>query len=446
MDSFNAYVEANRERFVEELKTFVRQPSVSAQGLGLQEMADLVQARLDKLGAVTRQIPTGDGPPIVYGEMGQGQRSLLIYNHYDVQPPDPLELWESPPFEPEIRDGYFYGRGVADNKGDLLARIQTVEAWLATRGELPLRIKWFAEGEEEVGSPHLFPIAEAYGDMLQADGCLWETGGLDEEGNFVLTMGLKGITYFELRARCAERDLHSGYAPLVENPAWRLVWALSTLKDEHDRITIDGYMDHVKPLTEDEIAAFARMPFHEKQLKARWGVERFIGDRSGLDAQLYLHATPTCTICGIESGYTGPGTKTVLPAEARVKLDFRLVPDLTPDLALELLRAHLDRRGFDDVEIERLNGEHPAKSPLDAAVVRAAAEAAEAVYGHPPLLNPWAAGSGPMYPLSTKLGIPAVFAGINGPGANAHSPNENIRLDLYFQGMRFMAELIERFA
>jgi acetylornithine deacetylase/succinyl-diaminopimelate desuccinylase-like protein len=165
-----------------------------------------------------------------------------------------------------------------------------------------------------------------------------------------------------------------------------------------------------------------------------------------LDAQLYLHATPTCTICGIESGYTGPGTKTVLPAEARVKLDFRLVPDLTPDLALELLRAHLDRRGFDDVEIERLNGEHPAKSPLDAAVVRAAAEAAEAVYGHPPLLNPWAAGSGPMYPLSTKLGIPAVFAGINGPGANAHSPNENIRLDLYFQGMRFMAELIERFA
>jgi acetylornithine deacetylase/succinyl-diaminopimelate desuccinylase-like protein len=446
MDSFNAYVEANRERFVEELKAFVRQPSVSAQGLGLQEMADLVQARLDKLGAVTRQIPTGDGPPIVYGEMGQGQRTLLIYNHYDVQPPDPLELWESPPFEPEIRDGYFYGRGVADNKGDLLARIQTVEAWLATRGELPLRIKWFAEGEEEVGSPHLSPIAEAYGDMLQADGCLWETGGLDEEGNFVLTMGLKDITYFELRARCAERDLHSGYAPLVENPAWRLVWALSTLKDEHDRITIDGYMDHVKPLTEDEIAAFARMPFHEEQLKARWGVERFIENRSGLDAQLYLHATPTCTICGIESGYTGPGSKTVLPAEARVKLDFRLVPDLTPDLALELLRAHLDRRGFDDVEIECLNGEHPAKSPLDAAVVRAAAEAAEAVYGHPPLLNPWAAGSGPMYPLSTKLGIPAVFAGINGPGANAHSPNENIRLDLYFQGMRFMAELIERFA
>jgi acetylornithine deacetylase/succinyl-diaminopimelate desuccinylase-like protein len=446
MDSFDAYVEANRERFVEELKTFVRQPSVSAQGLGLQEMADLVQARLDKLGAITRQIPTGDGPPIVYGEMGQGQRTLLIYDHYDVQPPDPLELWESPPFEPQIRDGYFYGRGVADNKGDLLARIQAVEAWLATRGELPLRIKWFVEGEEEVGSPHLSPIAEAYGDMLQADGCLWETGGLDEAGNFVLTMGLKGITYFELRVRCAGRDLHSSYAPLVENPAWRLVWALSTLKDEHDRITIDGYMDHVKPLTEDEIAAFARLPFHEEQLKARWGVERFIEDRSGLDAQLYLHATPTCTICGIESGYTGPGTKTVLPAEARVKLDFRLVPDLTPDLVLDLLRAHLDRRGFDDVEIVRLNGEHPAKSPLDAAVVRAAAEAAEVVYGRPPLLHPWAAGSGPMYPLSTKLGIPAVLAGINGPGTNAHSPNENIRLDWYFQGMRFIAELIERFA
>ncbi len=446
MDSFNAYVEQSRERFIEELKTFVRQPSVSAQGLGLQEMADLVQARLERLGANTRQIPTGDGPPIVFGEMGQGERTLLIYNHYDVQPPEPLELWDSPPFEPTVREGRLYGRGVADNKGDLMARIHAVEAWLATRGELPLRIKWFAEGEEEVGSPHLAPVSDAHADLFQADGCLWETGGQDEEGNFVLTMGLKGITYVELRARGASHDLHSGNAPLVQNPAWRLVWALNTLKDEHDRITIDGYMEHVAPLTEAEIEAFARLPFHEEQMKARWGIERFIEDRTGLDAQLYLHAAPTCTICGIESGYTGPGSKTVLPAEARVKLDLRLVPNLTPDLALDLLRAHLDRRGFEDIEIRRLNGEHPAKSSLDAAIVRAAAEAAEAVYGQPPLLNPWSAGSGPMYPLSTRLGIPAVLAGINYPGANAHSPNENVRLEAYFQGIHFMAQLIERFA
>ncbi len=456
MEAFDAYIEANRDRFIEELKSFVRQPSVSAQGLGLQEMADLVQARLERLGALARQIPTGvcdsvqngveDGPPVVYGELGQGDKTLLIYNHYDVQPPEPLELWESPPFEPEIRDDHLYGRGVADNKGDLLARIQAVETWLATRGALPLRLKWFVEGEEEVGSPHLASLAKAHADLLAADGCLWESGGQDEAGNQVLTMGVKGITYVELRARGARRDLHSGLAPLVENPAWRLVWALSTLKDEHDRITIDGYMDHVLPLAEDERAAYVRLPFHEEQMKARWGIDRFVEGRTGLDAQLYLHAAPTCTICGIETGYTGPGTKTVLPAEARAKLDFRLVPDLTPDLVIELLRAHLDRRDFDNVEIVRLCGEHPAKAPLDAPIVRAAAEAAEAVYGHPPLLNPWSAGSGPMYPLSAKLGIPAVFAGINYPGSKAHAPNENIRLDLYFQGLRFIGELIERFA
>lgn len=444
MERFKAYVEANRERFLEELADFCRQPSISAQNVGVAEMAEMVKARLEKLGAQVQMLETG-GPPAIFAEMGQGERTLLCYNHYDVQPPDPLEEWHSPPFEPTIREGRLYARGVADDKGDLMARLQAVEAYLAVFNELPLRLKFFVEGEEETGSPHLAPLAKQYAHLLRADGCLWESGGKDEEERFTLFLGMKGDQYLELRCRGAKSDLHSAHAGLVPNPAWRLVWALNTMKDAQDRITIDGYREHVRPPTAEELAALERIPFADEAMRAAWGIESFINGVEGAEALRVFLYEPTCTISGFRSGYIEPGSKTVLPSKALVKLDLRLVPDLTPELALKLVREHLDRRGFQDVEVESLGALPVARSPLDAQIVEAAKAAALAVYDHKPVIYPTHGGSGPMYYLCQALGTPGVMAGIGYPGENIHAPNENIRLQDYFEGILFVGELMRRF-
>lgn len=448
MPTFDEYVSQNRDRFLQELKDFTSQPSVAAQKLGMEEMARKVMARLEKLGAQTKLIPVEGGFPVVYGEIGRGNKTLMIYDHYDVQPPEPLDLWTTPPWEPDIREGKFYARGVADNKGDLLLRLQAVESWLATEGELPLKIKWVIEGEEEIGSPNLGKFVEANRALIEgADGCLWEFGAKDSHDNPMLICGLKGIVYVELHAQGASRDLHSGAASIIENPAWRLVWALSTLKNERDEITIDGYDQYVLPPNELELEAASHIPFNTETELEKFGVKQFINGVRDFDAVKKLYFTPTVTICGLHSGYTGPGGKTVLPNHAFVKLDFRLVPNQTPGIVLDLLRKHLDAHGFEDIEIQLTEtGEHVARSPLDSDIVRAAQAAARATYGREAVVYPTAAGSGPMYDLCQQLNIPAVSAGAGYPDSRGHAPNENIRVADYFEGITFIRELIRNFA
>jgi acetylornithine deacetylase/succinyl-diaminopimelate desuccinylase-like protein len=443
--SFDNYIASHQEKFINDLKTFLRQPSIAATGEGVLNMANLLQRRLEAIGAKVQQFPTGRAP-VVYAELGSGPRTLMIYNHYDVQPADPIDLWTTPPFEPTVREGKLFARGVSDDKGDLMCRIQAIEAWQNTIGALPLKIKWVIEGEEEVGSEHLAEWAAEHAEMLTADGCLWEGGGKDEEERFVLSMGLKGIQYLELRVHGAERDLHSGYAAIAPSPVWRLVWALNSIKDEHDNILIDNYFEHVRQPNAAELAMLKAMPFDEERTKKVMGIQRFIEDEHGLEVVKRLLYGPTATVCGIYSGYTGEGMKTVLPNTAFAKMDFRLVPNLTPALCLSLLRAHLDRRGFTDVEIVPMSAEHPALSPVDAEIVEAARSAAREIYGHDPVMQPLVAGSGPMHPLSTGLGIPAVLAGIGYPDTRAHAPDENIRLSDYWEGMKFIGRLMDQFA
>ncbi len=448
MDKFQQYVETHRDRFVAELQDFCRQPSVAAQNWGMREMADKVVARFKKLGADVRLIPVGDGAPVVYAEIGNGNKTLMIYNHYDVQPPEPLDLWETPPWDAAIRDGKLFARGVADNKGNLMCRIQAVEAYLATVGALPLKIKFVVEGEEEIGSIHLPQFARENRTLLQgADGCLWEAGYKDIDQRPVLSCGVKGIVYVELHARGAKRDLHSASAAIVPNPAWRLTWALATLKDADDHILIDDYQKHVRPPTPAEIDALKTIPYDEAKVKAEYGIPAFIRNLSGIDLLKKLFYEPTCTICGLYSGYTGEGSKTVLPSHAFAKIDFRLVPNLTPELVVNLLRKHLARRGFDDIEVVLTEtGEEVARSPLDSTIVRAAIDAAKQVYATEPIVYPTMAGSGPMHPLCQALGIPAVSAGCGWHDSRSHAPNENIRLADYFEGMAFVRALIDRFA
>jgi acetylornithine deacetylase/succinyl-diaminopimelate desuccinylase-like protein len=444
MEEFVSYVDANRDRFLAELRDLCAQPSIAAQGTGLEETASLVERRLKALGAEVQRFVIDGSPPVLYAELGHGDKTMLVYNHYDVQPPDPLDEWDSPPFEPEVRDGRFYARGVADDKGDLLCRLQAIEAYQAAFGQLPLCIKFIIEGEEEVGSPHLDAFAEQHPDFLKADGCLWETGNKDVTRRTVLTLGVKGICYVELTVETAIRDLHSAWGGIIPNAAWRLVWALNTLKDEDDHILVDGMMDHVRQPTEDELARLAALPFDEEQEREGFGFSDYVRGLTGVDLLVKHFYEPTCTICGLKSGYIQEGLKTVLPYAAMAKVDFRLVPDLTPALVLELLRAHLDRRGFQDIGVTLRGGLMPARSPLDAPFVQACVAACEATYGEEPIIYPTSPGSGPLYALSRQT--PAVMAGVGNADSRLHAPNENVYLQDYFEGIRFVGELIRRFA
>src|SRR5205807_5714823 len=343
------------------------------QGIGIDETAAIVLDRARARGGLAADaLRVSSGPPTIVGQAGTGARTLLVYDHYDVQPPDPLDEWATPPFEPTERDGFLDGRGVSDNKGNLMARLQAIEAYRATIGELPLRIRVLYEGEEESGSAHLAAFVARHGERLRADGCIWEAGYKDAAGRPTISCGLKGIAYVELRVRAASKDAHSSLATIVPNPAWRLVWALATLKNERDEITIDGFMDRVRPPTAAELRALERLPFDEPGMLRIHGIKRFVRGLSGVELKKKHFFEPTCTICGIVSGYTGAGSKTVLPAVARAKIDFRLVPDLTPDKVTTLLRAHLDRRGFTAIDVVAGPRDSRSRRPADSVAARAA--------------------------------------------------------------------------
>ena len=440
------YIETHADRFLAELKEACSIPSISEQMPDLEQMAQWVAARLQADGCDVTIWEVEDGPPVVWGQIGGGDQSLLLYSHYDVQPPDPLELWDSPPFEPTVRDGKLFARGVSDDKGDFMSRIHAVEVYQAIYGELPVRLKFFIEGEEEIGNPHLAPVAAEHAAELRSDGCLWEGGAFDVNERYTLFLGLKGIQYIELIVRGANSDLHSAYGPIVPNPAWRLVQALNTLKAPDDTITIDGYMEHVRAITPVEEAYLDSIPFDGDALKESWDIPAFINDIDNREALKRFLYSPTCTICGLRSGFIEEGQKTVLPSEASVKLDFRLVPNLTPTLVLDLLRAHLDRRGYTDIEIVARSSMSAARSNPEAPIVQRVAETIVEIYGHEPVIYPSHGGSGPMYPLVQGLGMDSVTVGVGYAGVNMHAPNENIRLDDYFKHVAFLVALFRKFA
>ena len=444
---FDAYVRAREREYIDELKTLIRQPTVSAQGIGIPETARIVLDRAKKRGGIAAEALTVDGgPPTVVGETGRGDRTLLVYNHYDVQPPDPLDEWETPPFEPTERDGFLYGRGVSDNKGNLMARLQAIDAYRATMGELPLRIRVLYEGEEESGSAHLAAFVARHGERLRADGCIWEAGYKDAAGRPTISCGLKGIAYVELRVRGANKDAHSSLATIVPNPAWRLVWALATLKNDADQITIDGFMDAVRPPTAADRALLEGLPFDEEGMLRIHGITRFVRGLHGYELKKKHFLEPTCTICGIVSGYTGAGSKTVLPAVASAKIDFRLVPDLTPEKVTLLLRAHLDHRGFEDVEVVPGHGEPPSRWPTDSVTARAAVDACRSAYGSEPVVYPLLAGSGPLSTVCGTLGIPAAGFGSGNAASANHAPNENIAIADYVDHIRAFGRFLHTFA
>lgn len=444
-DKVFQYIDKHQDEFVARLCALLRQPSVAAQNLGMEPCAQSVKQMLDEVGCQTQILPT-DGFPVVYGELkGASDKVLMLYDHYDVQPPEPLELWESDPWEPTIKDGKLYARGTSDNKGDLTARLCALAAYQEILGELPVTIKFVIEGEEEIGSPHLGGFTKRHQKLLKADGCIWEFGHKDLRDIPQIYLGLKGICYVELCAKGATGDQHSSWGTIVPNAAWRLVWALNTLKDEDEKICIKGFYSSVRAPGKAELQAIKRLDFDEAGWREKFGIDEYLLGLAGNKLRKKHYFEPTCTICGIWSGYTGPGPKTVLPAEARAKIDFRLVPDQDPAEIVELLKKHLQKHGFDDIEVIGMHGTYPARTPMDDPLVEIVQRTAEEVYKIEPVVHPTSAASGPMYVLCQKLGIPAVSTGVGYAHSNTHAPNENIRISDFVQGIKHIAQIVHEF-
>lgn len=442
------YIDKHSGEFIDELASLVKQPSVSATGEGVEKCAEMAENMLRKAGFSTRMIPEKDGNPIVYGELKSenSKKTLLFYDHYDVQPPEPLEEWKFSPFSGKIHEGRIYGRGVSDNKGNFVSRLKAIEAFLETDGHMPLNVKFIVEGEEEIGSPHLAPVVEHNKALFFNDATIWEFGGTNFEGRPEIFLGLKGVLSVELRAKGASRDVHSANAPLVPNPAWRLIWALNTLKSKEDKILIEGFCDSIEPPSKTELQMLDDIPLEEKELKEMLGLKAFLHMKTGIEAKKALFYSPTCTINGFLAGYSGLGSKTVLPKKATVKLDFRLVPNQTPKEIFEKLVNHLRKSGFGDVEVIQHSSTAPTKTPTKETFVGIVVRAAEKIYRKKAVVYPTSAASGPMHLIRNSLKCPVVSAGCSHADAKTHAPNENLTLDGFIKGTKFIATIINDFS
>jgi acetylornithine deacetylase/succinyl-diaminopimelate desuccinylase-like protein len=445
---FDRYVERHATSYVERLQALCRMPSVAARGTGMRAMAETVEQSMQRIGGGTRSFKKGSGYPVVYGEFGAGSHCYLVYSHYDVQPVGQLTAWSSGPFAAVVRDGKLYARGAANSKGDLVARLSAVEAYQKTFGKLPLCLRFIVEGEDGLGSPSLDRLASENPEMLRADGCIWDDGYKDTKERLLLSLGFKGITFLELRAYGARTDLHSKWGGVVPNPAWNLVQALSTIVSPKGVITIDGFSTHVAPIGDEDAKSLRQLEIDEAGLKREFKINQWVRGMTGRALTKELIFGPTCTICGIQTGHTEAGAKTVLPGMAVARLDFRLVPDLSPALVIALLRAHLDTRGFEDIEVNEIASAPFVKSSTQSTVARAAIDCATEVYGSPPIVYPLDPASGPIGAVcgANLPPTPLVSFGVSYAGSNPHAPDENIRLEDFVQGIKYFGRLIHRLA
>jgi acetylornithine deacetylase/succinyl-diaminopimelate desuccinylase-like protein len=443
--SIDQHIDAHLDQYLSDLQTLCKLPSVSAQGRSMDETADATRALLEKYGVSAKIMPTVRYA-VVYGEAaGASAQTVLCYNHYDVQPAEPLKLWDSEPFDAQVRDGHIYGRGVGDDKGHIICRLAAIDALRTVTGGLPCGVKFLIEGEEEIGSGSLDAWIEANADLLTSDGCLWEFGGVDYDGRSQIYAGMRGDLYVELRAKTASRDAHSGLGgSMFPNAAWRLTWALATLKSRDEQILIPGWYDDVRPASERDMELLAALPDEEERLRETYGLKGFLLDASGLELKRRSLFEPTCTISGLSSGYQGPGSKTVLPAEAMAKVDFRLVPNQRASDLIAKLRKHLDDLGFDDIDIIQHGGYDAARVDPDHPFVTTVADTAWDVYDRPPIIHPTSGGSGPMDSFVRHLNVPVANVGVGYPDSAAHAPNENIRIPDFLNGIKQTARVFLR--
>ncbi len=434
LDQLREFVEKNKEQYLETLFTLLRQKSISAQNIGMEETSAMLLKMLEDIGMDSRLIET-DGHPVVYGEMMKEDNdfTLLIYGHYDVQPADPIEEWNSPPFEPTIRNGKIYCRGVGDNKGQLMAQILALKSYQEVIGDLPINIKFVFEGEEESGSPNIAKFVSEHRDLLKADLVYTSDGPMHESGAPFVLLGVRGMLYVELNAKGSDWDNHSGNkGNIAPNPAWQLVDLLGTMKDDDGNILIEGFYDDLQKPTVNEEELIATLPYDAKQVADQIGYKGFDMTREEYYRKLTLE--PTLNIAGFHSGYGGEGAKTIIPSTAMVKMDMRLVIDQDPDDILEKFIKHVYKHA-PGVEVVSHGSMKPSRTSPDLEVVKVVKEAVKEAYHEEPVLQPSLGGSLPDYVWTQILGVPSVIVPYANSDEANHSPNENLNVDNFFKGI-----------
>ena len=456
-------IDSEMDSLILDLQRLIRQPSVSAKKQGIAECASLVADIMDRAGIHSqilqldhnicdgRHDDDSNANPIVYGEAkskaNPNGKTILFYNHYDVQPEDPIELWDKDPFSGNVEGNYIFGRGASDDKGELITRIKAVEYFLKMTGDVPCNVKFIVEGEEEIGSKNISQYLTQYKDMFACDGIIWEFGYVDEKDIPIISLGMKGLLYVELVAKGPSRDAHSSLAVLIENPAWHLIRALNSMRDSAGRILVKDWYNEVRDFSAQDISLIEQEPFNEESFKKEYSIEKFVDNISGAETRKALAGNPTCNIAGILSGYIGEGAKTVLPAEAIAKLDFRLVPDMVPEKQLERIKKHLKENGFkeNEIAVKFIHGEAAARVSATDPFVNIVQEAAKEIFGSV-ITSVSSAGTGPMHSFIEILKSPCVSVGSTYVYAKIHSPNEFARVDLLNNATKCICNIMEKFA
>ena len=441
-----SHIDQHETQFIDRFIDYLKMPSISAQNIGVEKVADYLHDMLTRLGFDSERAPTA-GYPVVLAkrQVDEDALTVLLYGHYDVQPPEPLELWHSPPFEPTIRDGRVYARGAGDNKGQHFAQLLALESLITVSSELPCNVIVMLEGEEEVGSPHLADFIRKHKDTLNADLVITCDGPVHDSGCPSIKLGARGMMSFELRAKGAKRDLHSGnFGGVAPNPIWTLTHLLASMKNPQGHITIEGFYDDVLAPTPLEQQALAQLPLDIDAVKQNLALDTLDAPQErGYYERLMFY--PTLTINGLHGGYGGDGSKTVLPCEAIAKCDIRLVEAMTVDDTFQKLAAHVAKHA-PSVELVRQGAMEPSKTPLESPYTAKISKAIETARDEVPLLIPSAAGSLPNYVFTKILGIPAFVV----PYANAdeanHAPNENLELDHFIKGIKTGAAMLHYLA
>jgi acetylornithine deacetylase/succinyl-diaminopimelate desuccinylase-like protein len=441
-----AYLVRTAEERLEEFQELLRIPTVGVlpeHRADVRAGADWLAARMRAMGLEHVDVSDTGGHPVVYADWlhAEGKPTVIVYGHYDVQPVDPLDLWVRPPFEPRVEDGRIYGRGVADDKGQVHLHLWATRAWLATTGQLPINIRYVIEGEEEAGSPNFEAWLRANRHRLDNDLVVVSDSGFYEGNHPALTVGLRGGIGLQVDVTGPSQDLHSGsFGGLVQNPANALVRILASLRDGEGHVTVPGFYDDVRKLTPAEHDALARLPFDEAQVAEQIGVPELFGE-PGILPQVRRGARPTLDICGMWSGFQGQGTKTIIPAHAHAKISARLVPDMDPRRIRDLLReailavevpgVKVHVTAYDMMKPILVSAEHPA--------ARLAARCLREVFGTEPYLIREGGSIGAVASFDEVLGTPAVLLGFTNPDDHAHSPNESLVLANYEGGARTVA-------
>jgi len=434
---------------LKDLQTLINQPSISAKNEGIEECSILVSKMLKNAGVSSEILRLNkNAAPLVFGEVrskSNPSTTLLFYNHYDVQPIEPIEEWDDPPFSGRIIGNKIFGRGASDDKGELITRIKAVEAYLKEYNDVPCNIKFCIEGEEENGSENIEAYLKKFKEKFSCDGVIWEFGYVDTKNRPIVGLGMKGLLYVELSANESIRDVHSSFAPIIKNPAWRLIDALKTLRASDGKILIKGWHDDITPLSKNDLKIIQREPFNANDFKKEYGIKEFVANKNSFEAKKALVAGPTCNIAGIESGYTGDGAKTVLPSSAKVKIDFRLVPKMDPKKQVKLLQRHLKKNGYADITIKVLNAEAAARTSTKEKIVDVVCDSAKQIFGDY-ILNVSNAGTGPMHAFVNVLNAPCVSIGSSFIFCRMHSPNEFAKIDLLKKTTKCFCVLIENFS